>query len=44
MREGLKPAKITGEYIAKLRAAGVAGVGQDRFLAPELEAAESILR
>jgi histidine ammonia-lyase len=43
MREGLKPAKITGEYIAKLRAAGVAGVGQDRFLAPELEAAESIL-
>jgi hypothetical protein len=34
---------VTGAYIAKLRAAGVQGVGQDRFLAPELEAAEQLL-
>ena len=44
MRAPLKPAKVTGELIAKLRAAGVAGVGPDRFLAPELALAEEFLR
>ncbi len=44
MRVGLKPAPVTGAYISKLRAAGVQGVGPDRFLAPELAIAEEILR
>jgi histidine ammonia-lyase len=44
MRAPLKPAQVTGELIAKLRAAGVQGVGPDRFLAPELSAAEDVLR
>jgi histidine ammonia-lyase len=44
MRAPLKPAPVTGELIARLRAAGVAGVGPDRFLAPELAAAEELLR
>ena len=44
MRAPLQPAPITGEFIAKLRAAGVAGPGPDRFLAPELAAAEEFLR
>ena len=44
MRAPLKPAQVTGELIAKLRAAGVQGVGPDRFLAPELSAAEELLR
>jgi len=44
MRVGLKPAAVTGEYIAKLRAAGVQGVGPDRFLSPELAIAEDVLR
>lgn len=44
MRTGLKPAKVTGEYIAKLRSAGVQGVGPDRFLAEEMAKAEAILR
>jgi histidine ammonia-lyase len=43
MRSPLKPAKQTGEMITRLRKE-VAGVGPDRFLAPELEAAENILR
>jgi histidine ammonia-lyase len=43
MRAPLKPAKVTGEMLAKLRKV-VPGVGPDRFLAPELEAAESLLR
>jgi histidine ammonia-lyase len=43
MRAPLKPAKVTGEMLAKLRSV-VPGVGPDRFLAPELEAAESLLR
>lgn len=43
MRAPLKPAPATGRAIAKLRAAGVAGVGPDRFIAPELEAAERVL-
>ena len=44
MRAPHKPAPVTGALIAKLRAAGVAGVGPDRFLAPELAAAEELLR
>jgi histidine ammonia-lyase len=43
MRAPLKPAKVTGEMLAKLRKV-VPGIGPDRFLAPELEAAESLLR
>ena len=38
MRAGLKPSPATGNVIAKLRTK-VEGVGQDRFLSPELEAA-----
>ena len=44
MRAPLKPAAVTGALIERLRAAGVAGVGPDRFLAPELAAAEELLR
>lgn len=44
MRAPLQPAPATGAFIAKLRAAGVAGPGPDRFLAPELAAAEEFLR
>jgi histidine ammonia-lyase len=43
MRAPLKPAKVTGELLAKLRKV-VPGVGPDRFLAPELQAAETLLR
>jgi len=43
MRAPLKPAKVTGEMLARLRNV-VPGVGPDRFLAPELEAAETLLR
>jgi histidine ammonia-lyase len=44
MRQPLQPAKATGDFIAKLRAAGVGGPGPDRFLAPELEAAAAFLK
>jgi histidine ammonia-lyase len=44
MRAPLQPAPVTGALIARLRAAGVGGVGPDRFLAPELAAAEDLLR
>ena len=43
MRAPLKPAPITGALLSKLRRE-VPGVGPDRFLAPELEAAERLLR
>ena len=43
MRAPLKPAKITGQLLAQLRKE-VPGVGPDRFLAPELSAAEDLLR
>ena len=43
MRAPLKPAKVTGELLSRLRKV-VPGVGPDRFLAPELEAAETLLR
>lgn len=42
MRAPLKPARLTGELIAKLRK-DVPTVGPDRFLAPELSAAERLL-
>jgi len=42
MRAPLKPAPITGALLAKLRKA-VPGFGPDRFLAPELAAAERLL-
>jgi histidine ammonia-lyase len=43
MRTPLKPGPATGALLAKLRKE-VPGVGPDRFLAPELEAAERLLR
>jgi histidine ammonia-lyase len=43
MRAPLKPAPITGALLTKLRK-DVPGVGPDRFLAPELEAAERLLK
>jgi histidine ammonia-lyase len=43
MRAPLKPAPVTGVLLAKLRKE-VPGVGPDRFLAPELEAAERLLK
>lgn len=43
MRAPLKPAPITGALLEKLRKE-VPGLGPDRFLAPELEAAERLLR
>jgi histidine ammonia-lyase len=43
MRAPLKPAPITGALLAKLRKE-VPGFGPDRFLAPELEAAERLLK
>ncbi|MEY2946196.1 MAG: hypothetical protein RL243_970 [Actinomycetota bacterium] len=44
MRAPLEPAPVTGGFIAQLRAHGVMGPGPDRFLAPELAAAEEFLR
>ncbi len=43
MREPLQPGDATGEMIAALRA-HVPGMGPDRYLAPELHAAESLLK
>lgn len=43
LRAPLKPAPTTGQLIARLRAAGVEGAGPDRFLAPDLAAAEQLL-
>ncbi len=42
LRAPLKPAKVTGDWVQRLRTR-VAGVGPDRFLAPELEAAVELL-
>ena len=41
-RAPLAPAPVTGQWLAKLRKV-VPGIGPDRFLAPELEAAASLL-
>ncbi|AGJ56919.1 histidine ammonia-lyase [Streptomyces sp. PAMC 26508] len=42
--EGLSPAPATLAVIEALRAAGVQGPGPDRFLAPDLAAAEAFVR
>jgi histidine ammonia-lyase len=44
LRAPLEPAAGTGAAVAALRGAGVPGAGPDRFLAPELSAAEELLR
>lgn len=44
LRQGLTPAPATRAAIDALRAAGVPGPGPDRFLAPDLAAAETFVR
>jgi len=44
LRAPLRPGAATAAVLAELRAAGVAGPGPDRFLAPEIEAAVSFVR
>jgi histidine ammonia-lyase len=44
LREGLTPAPATGAAIAALRGAGAQGPGPDRFLAPDLAAADAFVR
>ncbi|MEU5977212.1 histidine ammonia-lyase [Streptomyces sp. NPDC047315] len=44
LRQGLTPAPATRAAIDALRAAGVPGPGPDRFLAPDLAAAEAFVR
>ncbi len=44
LRDPLRPAAGTGAALAALRAAGVAGAGPDRWLAPELAAGEELVR
>ncbi|MBT2365006.1 histidine ammonia-lyase [Streptomyces sp. ISL-10] len=44
LRRGLTPAPASQAAIEALRAAGVEGPGPDRFLAPDLEAAEAFVR
>ncbi|NWF29625.1 histidine ammonia-lyase [Streptomyces sp. PKU-EA00015] len=44
LRRHLTPAPASQAAIAALRAAGVEGPGPDRFLAPDLEAAEAFVR
>jgi histidine ammonia-lyase len=44
LRAPLEPAAPTGRAIAALRSAGVGGVGPDRYLSPELEAAYELVR
>jgi histidine ammonia-lyase len=43
LRSPHKPARVTGEYVARLREV-VQGHGPDRFLAPEMAAAAELLR
>jgi histidine ammonia-lyase len=43
LRAPLEPAAATGAAVAAIRAAGVGGAGPDRWLAPELAAAEDLL-
>ncbi|MFI1106680.1 histidine ammonia-lyase [Streptomyces physcomitrii] len=43
LREGLTPAPATRAVLAAVRAAGVEGPGPDRFLAPDLAAAEAFV-
>lgn len=44
LREGLTPAPASAAVIEAARAAGVRGPGPDRFLAPDLAAAEEFVR
>ncbi|MEU7155470.1 histidine ammonia-lyase [Streptomyces chrestomyceticus] len=44
MRTGLTPAPATRAVLDAVRAAGVQGPGEDRFLAPDLEAAYQFVR
>jgi histidine ammonia-lyase len=44
LRAPLEPAAGTGAAVRALRAAGVGGPGPDRFLSPELRAAEDALK
>ncbi|MER5204667.1 histidine ammonia-lyase [Streptomyces sp. NPDC002825] len=44
LREGLTPAPASQAVIEALRAAGVEGPGPDRFLAPDLAAADTFVR
>lgn len=44
LREGLTPAPASRAAIEALRAAGVQGPGPDRFLAPDLAAADAFVR
>ncbi|MFC5799751.1 histidine ammonia-lyase [Streptomyces formicae] len=44
LRQGMTPAPATRAAIDALRAAGVEGPGPDRFLAPDLAAAEAFVR
>ena len=44
LREGLTPAPATRAVLDALRGAGVEGPGPDRYLAPDLEAADAFVR
>jgi histidine ammonia-lyase len=44
LRAGLTPAPATRAVLAAVRAAGIEGPGPDRFLAPDLAAAEDFVR
>jgi histidine ammonia-lyase len=44
LREGMTPAPATRAVLDAVREAGVAGPGPDRFLAPDLAAAEAFVR
>ncbi|MEU5208113.1 histidine ammonia-lyase [Streptomyces sp. NPDC020742] len=44
MREGLTPAPATRAVLEAVRAAGIEGPGEDRFLAPDLERAHAFVR
>ncbi|MYW13989.1 histidine ammonia-lyase, partial [Streptomyces sp. SID2563] len=43
-QQGLTPAPATRAVIEALRAAGVEGPGPDRFLSPDLAAADAFVR
>lgn len=44
LREGLTPAPATRAVVEAVRAAGVGGPGPDRYLAPDLAAADAFVR
>ncbi|MET8013758.1 histidine ammonia-lyase [Streptomyces sp. NPDC005271] len=44
LREGLVPAPASRAVLAAVRRAGVEGAGEDRYLAPDLAAAEAFVR